>query len=296
MVTKMALARIGAGWMAIAGPVFAAGMFALAVAPAGAMAAVVPAESESGASSVSADYTVYIGGFKAAEGTVSATLHDDAYDLHSFLGVAGVPKNFLDAKWTMESKGRFDDARPHPGRFAFHSDQNGEIKYREMTYDAAGRPEMTFEPPLRPNEKIHVLPHERQNTLDPISALLVPVVAGNNPCDRTLAVFDGKRRYDLRLAFDREGTVTTRDKGYSGEAIRCSVQMAPRSGMRQTSFIRMLQQRDNAHIWLAPVNGGSIYIPVRIQVRTPIGGAVMDVVKLRQYAATETAAKTAAAK
>ncbi len=271
-------------------------MFVLAAVPAGATAAVGPAESERDASAVSADYTVYIGGFKAAEGTIRATLNDDAYDLQSFLGVAGVPKNFFDAKWTMESEGRIDNARPQPGRFTFHSDEGGKIKYREMTYDATGRPEMTFDPPLRPNEKIHVLPHERQNTLDPISALLVPVVAGNNPCDRTLAIFDGKRRYDLRLAFDREGTVTTRDKGYSGEAIRCSVQMAPRSGMRQTSFIRMLQQRDNAHIWLAPVNGGSIYIPVRIQVRTPIGGAIMDIVKLRQHAANGTAAKTAAAK
>lgn len=271
----------------MAGLMLAAGVFALATAPTEVSAAPVPAESQSNIPGVSADYTVYIGGFKAAEGTVSATLHGDEYELRSFLGVAGVPKNFFDAKWTMESEGRFEDVRPRPGRFAFHSDENGEIKYRKMTYDAAGRPEMTFDPPLRPHDKIRVLPHERQNTLDPISALLVPVASGGNPCNRKLAVFDGKRRYDLQLAFDREGSVTTRDKGYSGEAIRCSVQMIPRSGMRQTSFTRMLQQRDNAHIWLAPVSGGSVYIPVRIQVNTPIGGAIMDVVKLRQYAATQ---------
>ena len=159
MVTKMAQTRFGSGWKAIAGPVFAAGMFTLTAAPAGATAAVAPAESESDAAAVGADYTVYTGGFKAAE-----------------------------------------------------------------------------------------------------------------------------------------GTVTTRDNGYSGEPIRCSVQMAPRSGMRQTSFVRMPQQRDNAHMWLAPVNGGSVYIPVRTQVRTPIGGTVMDVVKLRQYTATEMAALPAAAK
>ena len=43
----------------------------------------------------------------------------------------------------------------------------------------------------------------------------------------------------------------------------------------------MLQQRDNTRIWLAALDGEDIYIPVRIQVRTPIGAAVMDVVKLR---------------
>lgn len=291
----MARSKYGIGWKTAGGLALALGAVSLVPAPIPLMAAPVPVALEAAAAGVSADYTVYIGGFKAAEGTVSATLQDEAYMLTSFMGVAGMPKNFFDAEWTLESEGRFGDARPQPERFAFHSHQKGEIKYREVIYDAVGRPETTFDPPLEPHDEIRVPPHERKNTLDPISALLVPIAAGDNPCNRSLAVFDGKRRYDLQLAFDREGTVTTRNKGYSGKAIRCSVQMSPRSGMRQTSFIRMLQQRDNAHIWLAPVNGGSIYIPVRIQVRTPIGGAIMDIVKLRQYAATEPAANAATA-
>ncbi len=287
---RYAIRRTVPAWTALA-----AAIFALAPMPVDVAAAPVPPELETEQPSIQADYTVYIGGFMAAEGTVSATLHDDTYVMKSFLGVAGLPKNFLDAKWTMESSGRIDEAVPRPDWFAFHSSQKGKIKYREMSYDAAGRPEMTFDPPLRPHEEIRVLPFERQNTLDPISALLLPVATNGNPCARRLAVFDGKHRYDLQLAFDSEGTVTTRDKGYSGKAIRCSVQMAPRGGMRQTSFIRMLQQRDNAYIWLAPMNDGNIYIPVRIQVRTPIGGAVMDVVRLREYAAKEPAATTAEA-
>ena len=252
-------------------------------------AAPVPAEREARMPGVTADYTVYIGGFKAAEGSINATLRGENYSMTSFLGVAGVPKNFLDAKWTMEIASNIDEARIQPQRFTFQSDEKGKIKHREMTYDGTGRPETTFDPPLPPHEDISVLPYERQNTLDPISALLVPVAAGENPCNRRLAIFDGKRRYDIQLAFDSEGTVTTRNKGYSGMAIRCSVRMIPRSGMKQTSFTKMLQQRGNAHIWLAPMNDGNIYVPVRIQVRTPIGGAVMDVVSLRQYA-TRTAA------
>jgi hypothetical protein len=260
------------------------------------VAAPVPAALEPEAPGVSADYTVYIGGFKAAEGTINATLRDEYYELRSFLGVAGMPRNFFDAKWTMESEGHIGKTHPQPARFAFHSNEQGEIKHREMTYDTDGRPETTFNPPLPPHDEIHVLPHERQNTLDPISALLVPVAVGSNPCNRRLAVFDGKRRYDLQLTFDSKGAVTTRDNGYSGKAIRCTVQMIPHSGMRQTSFTRMLQQRDNAHIWLARMNGGNIYIPIRIQMRTPIGSAVMDVVKLRQYAAKGPDAKSVTAK
>ena len=57
--------------------------------------------------------------------------------------------------------------------------------------------------------------------------------------------------------------------------------------MKQGRFTTMLQQRNNARIWLAEIEGESLYIPVRIQVRTPIGAAVMDVVKLRHEARQE---------
>ncbi|MEQ8283658.1 MAG: DUF3108 domain-containing protein [Parvibaculum sp.] len=275
------------GWKTTAVLALAIGAAGLMPQPSPLAAAPAPAVVDVGKSGLQADYTVYIGGFKAAEGMISATLREEGYALKSFLGIAGIPKNFFDARWTMESEGHFSDARPQPERFAFHSDEKGKIKLREMVYDASGRPDTTFEPPLEPHDEIRVLPHEQQDTLDPVSALLVPVAAGDNPCNRTIRVFDGKRRYDLQLDFDKEGALATRDNGYSGKAIRCSVRMIPRSAMRHTSFTRMLQQRDNAHIWLAAVNDGSIYIPVRIQVRTPIGGAIMDVVKLRQYAAAQ---------
>jgi hypothetical protein len=57
----------------------------------------------------------------------------------------------------------------------------------------------------------------------------------------------------------------------------------------------MLQRRDDTFIWLAPVSGGRLYIPVRVQMRTPVGGAVLDVVKLRRYAAKNVSAAATAA-
>jgi hypothetical protein len=242
-------------------------------------AATDPAGAPAPDPNISADYTIYIGGFMAAEGSIDAALTDDGYFVKSQLGIAGMPARFYNAQWNMTSEGELADDGLRPSRFAFVSDEKGKVKHREITYDGSGLPTPVFDPPEE--DAIEVLPFERRNALDPVSALLLPVSADSNPCDRRIPVYDGKRRYDLQLSYDREDQVTTRNKGYSGNAIVCSVHVNPRTGMRQGKFTTMLQQRDNTRIWLAEIEGESLYIPVRIQVRTPIGAAVMDIVKLR---------------
>jgi hypothetical protein len=116
------------------------------------------------------------------------------------------------------------------------------------------------------------------------------VANDGNPCNRKLPVFDGKRRYDLDLTFDRIDTITTRNNGYSGEAVRCKVRITPRAGMEKAKLTKTMQQRDDTRIWLAPVDSGKFYFPVRVQMRTPIGGAVLDVVRLRPLGVNTAAA------
>ena len=237
-----------------------------------------------------ADYTVYIGGLIVAEGSISARLEGEDYFLENELGSAGLPGKFWDARWKMTSEGRIVDDALRPNRFAFSAREKNETKTREILYDVHGVPTLSFDPPL-PEEEIGKTPaSERKNTLDPVSAFILPVVADGNPCDRKIPVFDGKRRYDLQLIFDREDKVTTRNNGYSGDAIRCKVRVQPRTGMERAKLTTMMERRDDTFIWLAPVNGGKLYIPVRVQMRTPIGGAILDVVKLRRYAAKENSA------
>lgn len=205
----------------------------LAFALAAAIGAALPAaaktvEPEATAEGMLADYTVYIGGLIVAEGSMKASLKGENYRLQNQLGSAGLPKKFWDAKWTMTSEGRVDGEKLHPSSFAFTSTENDETKKRLLTYNNGGMPALSFDPPLSPEERESTLPFERKGTLDPVSTFLVPVVNEGSPCNRKLPVFDGKRRYDLDLTFDRIDTITTRDNGYSGEAVRCKARNAAR--------------------------------------------------------------------
>lgn len=253
-------------------------------------AATLPAASASPKPDIKADYTVYIGGLRVAEGSMMATLGGETYLLENTLGSAGLAARFWDAHWTMTSTGTINEEAVRPSFFEFSSTEKRETKSREIRYDGRGVPSLTFEPSQSEEEAALITPRLYRNTLDPVSAFLLPVATDGNPCDRSIPIFDGKRRYDLQLTFHSETSVTTRDGGYSGEAIRCRVRVKPGDGMERGKLTTSLQQRDDTWVWLAPVGDGSLYIPVRVQMRTPIGGAVLDVVKLHQNAETTVAA------
>jgi hypothetical protein len=75
---------------------------------------------------------------------------------------------------------------------------------------------------------------DRGGAVDPMTALLVHI-AGNGTtavpeaCERTVAIFDGHTRYNLRLSFERLDTVKT-DQGYQGPVVVCSVKFFPMAG------------------------------------------------------------------
>ncbi|WP_421860264.1 DUF3108 domain-containing protein [Parvibaculum sp.] len=252
-----------------------------------------PLEGENTRRGIVADYTIYIGGLIVAEGSMKATLAEETYLLQSKFGSAGLPKKFWDAKWTMTSEGHVDGNELRPSRFAFSSVENEERKKRLLVYSKSGMPDLTFDPPLPPGEPATTEPFERKRTIDPVSSLLLPVTGEGNPCNRKLPVFDGKRRYDLDLIFDRKDKVVTRNKGYDGEAVVCTVRMTPHAGMEKAKVAKIRRGRDKTWIWLAPVNDGRFYIPVRVQMRTPIGIAILDVVRMRPLAMTTADAKPA---
>jgi hypothetical protein len=107
-------------------------------------------------------------------------------------------------------------------------------------------------------------------------------------CQRTVAVFDGKLRYDLKLAFKRKDEVKA-DKGYAGPVLVCAVYFSPVAGFIPTrAAIKYLSRQRDIEIWLAPIAGTRILVPFRVQGPTPIGQAVLEAT---QFVSTATPVK-----
>jgi hypothetical protein len=117
-----------------------------------------------------------------------------------------------------------------------------------------------------------------------MTALLVHV-AGNGAtavpeaCQRTVAVFDGHTRYNLRLAFERLETVKT-DQGYQGPVVVCSVKFFPVAGYDPKHFlVTYLAAQHDTEIWLAPFANSRLMLPYRASISTPLGLGILQATK-----------------
>ncbi len=129
-----------------------------------------------------------------------------------------------------------------------------------------------------PEDRVRVTKNLLHDVADPLSAMLIP--SGGNAfaaanCDRTLRIFDGRRRYNLALSYKRLDKVKMKH-GYVGKVLVCTVVLRPIAGYRVGSLlVRYLAGKDDLEMWFAPIAGVAILAPVRALMPTLIG--TMDI-------------------
>lgn len=225
---------------------------------------------------ITAEFTIYLGGFLFAIGTFSAHLEGEDYRLDAHLSTAGLPRAFYEADFKLSSEGTFEAARVRPHRYISDSWDKSSARKVTLDYDGDRMPHLSATPPYDPGDLSGVMPYQQIDTQDPISTVLVPVEGTRNPCDRSIPVFDGRRRYDLKLSFDSEVKMTPRGLGRPVTAIACNIRYVPVAPVERRKFTEMLRKNDSMKVWLAPFDSGRVYMPVRLQLRTPLGGAVAE--------------------
>lgn len=256
-----------------------------------------PAPSNATPTDIAADFTIHVGGLLFIQGNFKALVEDDSYRLAATMGTAGTTRTFYPADYRLASEGRLAEVSVKPRRYV--SDSNSKRSTRKVTisYSRDGMPRLTAEPPYDPGDLEEVMPTLQQGTQDPVSAFLMPVSGAQNPCKRTIPVFDGKRRYDLKLSYEGTKEMTPRGLAKPVTAMVCTVRYVAVAPMERRKFTDMLRRNDDMTVWLAPFDGGRVYMPVRFQLRTPLGGAVMELTNLTERTAAradaEPAVKTA---
>jgi hypothetical protein len=139
-----------------------------------------------------------------------------------------------------------------------------------------------IDPPQDANpERVPITEAHQHNVLDPMTATLVRI-SGNGDilspeaCARTIAVFDGRLRYDVKFAFKRMDNVKAK-KGYAGPVVVCAAYFSPVAGfIPSRTAIKYLSKQREMEVWLAPIAGTRVLVPYRAQSPTPIGQAVLE--------------------
>ena len=90
----------------------------------------------------------------------------------------------------------------------------------------------------------------------------------DNPCGSAIRIFDGKQRYDVKLAF--AGRIDFRSGAYKGRAIKCAASYVEIAGFRQKGEKQRQDEAANiewANIILADLPGG-LHPPIKMEPRT----------------------------
>lgn len=151
------------------------------------------------AESFEAVYDVYLGGLRGGE--VTLTLERDAahYRAEARMRSAGLARLFFPGEARATAQGAARGAKLAPEVFTSDNDFGDQRQTVALRYGGAG-PSLEADPPYR------VRPYDADlaamgDALDPVSAAvasLAPQPAAE-ACDRTVTVFDTRRRFDLAL-------------------------------------------------------------------------------------------------
>ncbi len=199
--------------------------------------------------------------------------------------IAGFLRLFLDAQGSVAAEGRLSSGKPVPSKFQLKllagkwSDEVGIVfsgnRAKESVLSTSANPSADYVP---------IKDRDRVGASDPMTALLVyvggtGVTTVPQACERTVAIFDGHTRYNLRLAFERFGTAHPIE-GYQGQVVVCSAKFLPVAGYDPKHFlVTYLAAQHETEIWLAPLGSTRLLVPYRASISTPMGVGILEATK-----------------
>jgi hypothetical protein len=155
------------------------------------------------------------------------------------------------------------------------------VAHVRMALNAGNVRAVEITPPFMDMDgRVPVSAANKRNILDPISALIMAVPAGESlvgpaACNRTLPIYDGVIRFDLTMSYVRTQQVAV--PGYSGPVSICAVRYRPIAGHKiDSESTRFMAQNREIEAWLAPVEGAHIVVPFRVQLKTLAGMADVE--------------------
>lgn len=227
-------------------------------------------------------YALYVGGLSAMEGAVELTLAPGGYEVNLEAETKGLVGWLTEWRTRSSSRGARRDGEVTAVEHQSHNQWRGQPRSVALRYDAARSVSVTAAPDPSADDRDPISPDLLRATLDPLSGFLA-VMEGlrrGEGCGRTIAAFDGRRRFDMR--FRDLGAQTLPVGGYSsfdGKAQRCAVDYVAIAGYKRSPERNMFWRnaggaRPPVEVWFAEVTPGGAPAPVRMETDTPFGAVV----------------------
>lgn len=232
-----------------------------------------------------ATYGVTLSGVPVGTGSWTVDVQDDQYSAQASGATSGLLRVFASGQGSSMSRGTMSGGQPIPAVYASMIVANKHADEVRVWFNGGNVKEYLADPPSLPSpDRVPITEAHRKGVADPMTASLLRVPGNGDTfvpdaCQRTLAIFDGRMRYDLQLVFKGLNKVKS-EKGYQGTVVVCAVYFTPVAGhIPDRSAIKYLQAQRDMEMWLAPVAGTRLMVPYRASIPTPIGLGILQAIQ-----------------
>ena len=236
-----------------------------------------PAASET----LKARYALSLMGFPIGSAIASGVVDPQNYRIDISMKTTGLANLVNDAKGAASASGGFVAGGPSPASYANTTSNKDETRTVRMSLAGNAVRAVDVRPaPWDADARVPVAESAKRHIVDPVSALIMRVPPGEElmgpaACNRTISVFDGVTRFDVRLVY--AGAETAETKGYAGPVTVCSARYTPIAGHRPDSAsTRYLASNEDMNVWLAPLPDAHVVVPIHIAIGTAAGTLVID--------------------
>ncbi|WP_378948222.1 DUF3108 domain-containing protein [Mesorhizobium sp. ANAO-SY3R2] len=246
--------------------------------------AVLPAPAPAAEGTFRADYSLSFLGIPVATATFDSSYDGQSYSVNGKVASAGLAAFFDDTKGTISSRGSFADGRTRPEAFRadYVSGKKASLVDVRFSGDRVTHTEVVPKPKKRGKTWIPLGPDDLRAVADPIAATIIRAPSLDKVCGRTIKMYDGELRANLKLTPVSTGEMSV--KGFKGQTVTCRMGFQPVSGYRSNKkALTFLRDRSRIMVTFAPIGETGVYAPIYATVGTEIGPITL---KARRFEAT----------
>ena len=228
-------------------------------------------------------FDFYGGGLRLATMQTESRLDDGGYRIAAAFKTEGILDWIVGLELNSSAEGRLGPDGGAPTRFKSVTGGRWTGRVVEMTFAADGTADAKVSPPPDDDKREAVPAELRRGVFDPLSASLLTAMFMDPlaVCQRTLAVFDGRRRFDLEFkVIAPENLKRSSYSPFDGRALKCSV-----TYQRIAGFKKKKRKRRNEPppytIWLARFEETGLTLPVRLEAETKWGSLIAHLARLQ---------------
>lgn len=183
-------------------------------------------------------------------------------------------------KWvgTSNVSGTIENGSVAPKSYAFDWHKNTKGGTIKMGFAGKKAVDVAVEPPAGVHpDTVPLTDQHKKDVVDPLSAIMTLTRAdAANPCERRVAVFDGKQRFNIVLSYKRQTRIPApQSGGASSLGVVCRAMYEPIAGYRGDANAKAYAANRDAEIVLRRVAGTNLLIPHSVTIPTSWGTGTM---------------------